>query len=63
MSPEIVLIGTGKTLQFPDHAVNAILLEQNIGVEIMDTGAACRAYNFLAGEGRLVIAALLRIEA
>jgi uncharacterized protein len=32
-------------------------------VEIMDTGAACRAFNFLLGEDRRVVAALLVIEA
>jgi uncharacterized protein len=37
-----------------------MLLEQGIGVEIMDTGAACRTYNILAGEGRRVVAALLQ---
>ncbi len=33
-----------------------------IGIETMDTIAACRTYNILAGEGRHVVAALL-IEA
>jgi uncharacterized protein len=36
-----------------------VLLERGIGVEIMDTGAACRTYNILAGEGRTVVAALI----
>ncbi|HNR84724.1 MTH938/NDUFAF3 family protein, partial [Ottowia sp.] len=35
------------------------LIEAGIGVETMDTGAACRTYNILAGEGRRVVAALL----
>jgi uncharacterized protein len=62
LSPEIVLIGTGKRLQFPDNDILVSMMGQNIGVEVMDTGAACRAYNFIAGEGRIVVAALLRID-
>lgn len=60
--PEIILIGTGKQLQFPNSDITGPLLDLNIGVEVMDTGAACRAYNFIAGEGRVVFAALLKIE-
>jgi uncharacterized protein len=63
MSPEIILIGTGARLQFPDKDILGSILGKNIGVETMDTGAACRAYNFIAGEGRLVVAALLRLDA
>jgi uncharacterized protein len=32
---------------------------RRIGIETMDTPAACRTYNILAGEGRNVIAALI----
>jgi uncharacterized protein len=35
------------------------LIEARIGLEVMDTGAACRTYNILAGEGRKVAAAIL----
>ena len=62
LDPEIVLLGTGGQLQFPDPDVLSPLVFNNIGFEIMDTGAACRAYNFLMGEGRKVVAALLTIE-
>ncbi|MGY8814907.1 MAG: Mth938-like domain-containing protein [Gammaproteobacteria bacterium] len=61
-SPEIVLIGTGNTLRFPDKNILDSMLTKQIGVEVMDNGAACRAYNFLAGEGRIVMAALLKPE-
>ena len=30
-----------------------------IGVEVMDTGAACRTYNVLLSEDRCVLAAIL----
>lgn len=62
LSPEIVLLGTGKRLQFPAPEILAALHHIHIGVEVMDTAAACRAYNFIAGEGRRVIAALIAIE-
>jgi len=62
LDPEIVIMGTGKRLQFPDLEILTPLSDKQIGTEIMDTGAACRSYNFLVGEGRKVIAALLLIE-
>jgi uncharacterized protein len=34
-------------------------MARRIGIETMDTVAACRTYNILAGEGRQVVAALL----
>jgi len=34
-------------------------MNQRIGVETMDTPAACRTYNILAGEGRHVVGAFL----
>jgi len=60
--PDIVLLGSGVTQQFPDAAVLAPLYERGIGVEIMDTGAACRTYNVLVSEDRRVVAALLVAE-
>ncbi len=60
--PEIVLLGTGALLEFPDDTVLEPLVSNSIGVEVMDTGAACRAYNFMMGEGRKIVAALLPIE-
>lgn len=60
--PEIILLGSGATLRFPARELRAALANLGIGIEIMDTFAACRTYNILAGEGRKVAAALL-IEA
>ena len=59
LGPEVVLLGTGARQQFPDPAVLRILYEQRIGVEVMDTSAACRTYNVLVTEGRSVAAALI----
>jgi uncharacterized protein len=57
--PEIVLVGTGARVRFPPATLLGPCSRRRIGVEFMDTGAACRSYNFLLGEGRRVIAALL----
>jgi uncharacterized protein len=59
LQPEIIVLGTGLRLRFPDAAFTAGFLSQGIGVEIMDTTAACRTYNILLSEGRRVVAALL----
>lgn len=59
--PEIVLLGTGATLRFPAPGVVAGLYRRRIGVEVMDTAAACRTFNILSAEGRRVVAALLMI--
>jgi uncharacterized protein len=57
--PEIVLLGTGSTQRFPHPRVLAPLTAQRIGVEVMDTRAACRTFNILIAEGRRVAAALI----
>ena len=59
LKPEIVLLGTGARFEFPDAALLATLQKAGIGVEVMDTQAACRTYNILLGEGRNVAAALI----
>jgi len=59
LEPELVLLGTGPRLQFPDHSLLATLHRQRIGVEVMDTAAACRTYNILMTEGRFVVAGLI----
>tara|TARA_B100001996_G_scaffold99932_1_gene74907 strand:- start:1950 stop:2336 length:387 start_codon:yes stop_codon:yes gene_type:complete len=56
--PEIILIGSGKTLNFPNKEWGEYLNKRNIGFEIMDTGAACRSYNLLIDEGRNIVACL-----
>jgi uncharacterized protein len=59
LGPELVIFGSGQRLRFPQAAWLRPLIEQGVGVETMDTQAACRTYNILAGEGRHVIVALL----
>ncbi|MFQ5470010.1 MAG: Mth938-like domain-containing protein [Gammaproteobacteria bacterium] len=59
LQPEIVLLGTGSRLRWPETALYASLIEKGIGLEVMDTGAACRTYNILMADERKVVAALL----
>jgi uncharacterized protein len=59
LSPELVIFGTGSRLRFPHPAILRGLMARRIGVETMDTPAACRTYNVLLAEGRSVVAALL----
>lgn len=57
--PELVIFGSGQRIRFPSPALTRVLTGQGIGVETMDTPAACRTYNVLLAEGRSVLAALL----
>jgi len=57
--PELVLFGSGQRLRFPRPAWVRALIEAGIGIETMDTPAACRTWNILAAEGRRVAAVLL----
>ena len=59
LSPELVIFGSGARLRFPKPALLQALMTRRIGLETMDTAAACRTYNVLLAEGRAVVAALL----
>lgn len=59
MDMELLIFGSGDRIRFPSPALMQPFYLRRIGVEIMDTGAACRTYNFLASEGRKVVAAIL----
>lgn len=59
LKPEILLLGTGATHRFPGPAVLREFAHAQIGVESMDTPAACRTFNVLMAEGRNVIAAVI----
>jgi len=62
LNPEIVLFGTGGTIAFPADDVCQLLYMRQIGFEVMNTGAACRSFNFLLGEGRKIVSALFMID-
>ncbi len=59
LEPEIVLLGSGRRLVFPPQEIHGQVLARHIGLEVMDTAAACRTFNILAAEGRRVAAALI----
>jgi uncharacterized protein len=59
LKPELVIFGSGARQRFAHPRLVAALIAQRIGVESMDSAAACRTYNVLATEGRQVVAALL----
>jgi uncharacterized protein len=56
---ELVIFGSGPRIRFVRPALLKPLISRRIGVETMDTAAACRTYNVLLAEGRSVIAALI----
>jgi uncharacterized protein len=57
--PEVIVIGTGPKFALLPQAALAVARARRIGVEVMDTAAACRTYNVLVGEGRRVVAGLM----
>ena len=59
LKPEIMILGTGATQRFPRPELIRALAATGVGVEVMDSRAACRTYNILATEGRKVVAAIL----
>ena len=59
LAPELVIFGSGTRIRFPHPSLLRPLISRRIGVETMDTAAACRTYNVLLAEGRAVVAALL----
>ena len=61
LRPQILILGTGSTQVFPAPEVLLQAYQRGMGLEIMDTGAACRTYNILMSEGRRVAAALIML--
>ncbi|HEX9876511.1 MAG TPA: MTH938/NDUFAF3 family protein [Gammaproteobacteria bacterium] len=58
LEPQVLLLGTGPRLMLPQMDLMQALGAKGIGLEIMDTPAACRTYNVLVHENRRVVAAL-----
>ena len=58
---ELILFGLGSCPAPLAPALRRSLAQRGVRVEAMDTGAACRTFNVLAGEGRQVAAALLPV--
>jgi uncharacterized protein len=59
LKPTILILGTGKTFAFPSMDLLAPFYAAKIGIEVMDTAAACRTYNILMSEEHPVVVALL----
>jgi uncharacterized protein len=59
LKPEVLLLGTGAKQQFARPDLYRELIRAKIGIEFMDTPAACRTYNILVAEDRNVVAAVL----
>ena len=59
LGAEVVIFGSGLRIRFPRPEWLKPLMARRIGLETMDTAAACRTYNILAQEGRSVATALL----
>lgn len=54
----IVILGTGATNVFAPRDLVFAFARLGVGLEVMDTQAAARTFNVLAGEGRKVAAVL-----
>lgn len=56
---DVLLLGLGADIAVVPRAFRAALEDVGIGLEPMNSPAACRTYNVLLGEGRRIAAALL----
>lgn len=59
LKPELVVLGTGAKQVFPPAALLGRFLQQGVGIEIMNTDAACRTFNICVMENRRIVAALI----
>jgi uncharacterized protein len=58
-APELVIFGSGDAHRFVSPGLYRTLIDQRIGIETMDTAAACRTFNVLVHEGRKVLGAFI----
>ena len=58
LEPTIIVLGTGTDNLLPDVELMAAAAALSVGLEIMNTPAACRTFNVLLQEHRRVVAAL-----
>jgi len=59
---EFLLLGTGLKQEFPSANLRGAFEKRGVGLEVMDTGAACRTFNVLLAEARAVAAALIAVD-
>jgi len=58
---DVLFVGTGAEIAHAPAAFKAALEAAGIGVEVMNSPAACRTYNVLLSEGRRIAVALLPV--
>lgn len=59
LKPEVVLLGTGERLIFPQQELTAYMAKHKLSMEVMNNEALCRTYSVLTSEGRQVVAAII----
>lgn len=60
--PRILVVGCGRSFAARPEGLDAAMRDAGIGIEWMDTGAACRTFNVLLLEDREVAAALIAVD-
>ena len=60
--PEFILLGSGGSLRRPPPELTRALDDLGMGLEVMDSRAAARAWGVLRAEGRLIAAALYPLD-
>lgn len=60
--PRILVVGCGRSFASRPEGLDIAMREAGIGIEWMDTGAACRTFNVLLLEDREVAAALIAVD-
>ena len=58
---DVLLVGTGKDMAHIPQPLRTRLESAGVGVEIMNSPAACRTYNVLLSEGRRIALALIPV--
>jgi len=58
---DVLFVGTGAEIAHLPAGFRRTLEEAGIGVEVMNSPAACRTYNVLLSEGRRIAVALLPV--
>jgi uncharacterized protein len=58
LKPELVILASGPAQQFAASEIRAAFAQAQVGLEVMQLGAACRTFNVLLQEERRVAAAL-----
>ena len=59
--PDVIILGTGEHQQFPEREILKLFAQNQVGLEVMNTAAACRTFNILLSEDRSVVAGLFMI--